>query len=471
MKLSVRRLLAGAASFSVVAGLLVAGTTTSALADTKTVIASDDAYVRADMPSTNFGTATSVQADASPVTNGYLKFAVSNLTGGRITRATLRIFSRSTGTTAVRVHSVANTTWTQGGITYDTAPAIGAEIGNTGSLTAGTWEAVDVSATVTGNGTYSFALTTGSTAARVFDSREGTNRPRLVILTSNDPVIAAGGDVACATDDPNYNGGAGTATACHQAATADLIGNINPAQLLVLGDTQYNSGRPEQYDAVYDPTWGRYLSITRPTVGNHEYGQSGASGYFGYFGDRATPLEPGCRSGCKGYYSFDVGAWHIVNINAECTRIDGGAGCAAGSEQDNWLKADLANHTNRCTLVFGHRPRWSSNSFASPDIAPLIEDMYAAGVDLYLAGHSHAYERFASQTPSGSANANGIRQFVVGTGGANFSGFATTVANSQLRKSRVFGVLLLTLHADSYDWQFVADPSTPFSDSGTGSCH
>jgi Calcineurin-like phosphoesterase len=470
MRTALHRLLAGAATVAVVAAALVSGTTQVAAAATSTVIASDDSYVRQDQPTTNYGSATSVQADASPVTNGYLKFTVSGVTGS-ISRATLRIFSRSTGTTSVKVAAVANTSWSEGAITYSNAPAIGAQIGATGALTAGTWATVDVSAKVLGNGSYSFALTTGTTSARLFDSRQAANPPQLVLETSSDPVVVIGGDVACATDDPNYNGGAGTAGFCHQRATAALIGQVNPAAVLALGDLQYNSGSLAAYSASYGPSWGQYRSRTKPTVGNHDYGQSGAAGYFGYFGNLATPLQPGCTRSCDGYYSFDLGAWHVVNINAECTRLNGGAGCAAGSPQDKWLEADLAAHPNTCTLVFGHRPRWSSNSFASPDIAPLIDDMYAAGVDLYVAGHSHAYERFASQNPTGQADAKGIRQFVVGTGGANYSGFGTVAANSQIRKSKAFGIAKLTLHPGSYDWSFVADPSTPYSDSGTGTCH
>jgi len=467
---ALHRVFAGAATVAAVAAALVSGTTEQAAAATSTFTASDDSYVRQDLPTTNYGTSTSVQADASPVTNGYLKFTVSGVSGS-VSSATLRIFSRSTGTTAVKVSTVADTGWTEGGITYGNAPAIGAQLGTTGALTAGAWASVDVSAKVTGNGTYSFALTTGTTAARLFDSRQAANPPQLVVETSTDPVVVVGGDVACATDDPNYNGGSGTPGYCHMKATAALIGQVDPAAVLNLGDSQYNSGSPAAYTASYGPSWGQYKARTRPTVGNHDYGTSGAAGYFGYFGNLATPLQPGCTKACNGYYSFDVGSWHIVNINAECTRINGGAGCAAGSPQDKWLEADLAAHPNRCTLVFGHRPRWSSNSFASPDIAPLVDDMYAAGVDLYVAGHSHAYERFAPQNPAGQADANGIREFVVGTGGANFSGFGTVAANSQIRKSKAFGVAKLTLHAGSYDWSFVADPSTPYSDSGTGSCH
>jgi hypothetical protein len=467
----VRRLLAGAASVLVLTGLLIAWASGPAGAAPTTVTPSDDAYVRADQPSTNFGTATTIQARSTPSYNGYLKFTVSGLVG-QVSRATLRLYSRSTGTTAVRISTVADTTWTQGALVYSNAPAIGAQVASIAAPAAGTWHEVDVRSKVAGNGTFSFALTAGATAARLFDSKEGANPPQLVVETSTDPVVVASGDVACAVDDPAYNGGAGDASHCHMQATAALIGQINPGALLMLGDGQYNSGSIEAYNAVYGPSWGQYKSITKPTVGNHDYGQTGARGYFQYFGNLATPLQPGCTTACNGYYSFDVGDWHLVNLNTECTRLNGGAGCAVGSPQANWLQADLAAHPNRCTMVFAHRPRWSSNSFAYPDVAPLVDIMYAAGVDLYVTGHAHSYERFAPMNPAGQSDeAAGIRQFVVGTGGENFSGFGTVVANSQVRKTSIFGVMKLQLHPSSYDWSFVADPSTPYSDSGSGACH
>jgi hypothetical protein len=288
---------------------------------------------------------------------------------------------------------------------------------------------------------------------------------------TGDPVVVVGGDIACAPGDANYNGGNGIKGYCHMKATAGVIGKTNPATVLMLGDAQYSSGSLSEYQTSYGPTWGVYKSNTKPTVGNHDYGTTGAGGYFSYFGTSASPQQSGCTSNCLGYYSFDVGSWHIVDINAECTRLNGGAGCATGSPQETWLKNDLATNSKLCTIVVTHRPRWSSTSMASADIAPLVTDMYAAHVDLLLSGHSHNYERFASQNPSGKADTNGVRQFVVGTGGANLVGFSTIVANSQARKSGVFGVMKLTLHSSSYDWSFVADPSTPYSDSGTGSCH
>ncbi len=255
-------------------------------------------------------------------------------------------------------------------------------------------------------------------------------------------------------------------------STSDLAVRTAPASVFMLGDAQYNSGSLADFNASYAPSWGRLKPITRPAIGNHEYGTPGAGGYFTYFGNAATPRQPGCVKNCEGWYSFDVGRWHVVVLNSECTKISGGTGCAVGSPQQQWLAADLAAHPAKCTVVLQHRPRWSSNNFASADVAPLMDTMYRYGVDLLLAGHSHTYERFAPQNPSGvQDDARGIREIVVGTGGSFYSGFATVMPNSVVRKAHVFGVLKLTLRPASYDWAFVADPDTPFTDSGTGHCH
>jgi hypothetical protein len=280
-----------------------------------------------------------------------------------------------------------------------------------------------------------------------------------------------GGDIACAPADPNYNAGNGVPGKCHMKVTAGLGQSLSPDAVLALGDEQYNSGNLNDFRASYDPSWGQVKGITKPTVGNHEYGTSGAGGYFTYFGPVASGGSS-CTSGCGGYYSFDLGTWHIVSINTECTRINGGVGCATGSPQEKWLKADLAAHSNLCTLVFGHRPRWSSNSFASSDIGPLITDMYQAGVDVYASGHSHSYERFHPQSDTGASVTNGVTQIVVGTGGSFFTGFGTIVPNSVIHKSNIFGVLKVTLHPGSWDWKFVTDSSTPWTgDSGSDSCY
>ena len=460
-----------------VAGTLLGGAP-PALAAVSTLTPAADSYVQADQATSNFGPSTELHADASPVTNAYLRFTVTGLSGAP-TKATLRIFTRSAGTTPVRAFPVADSSWTETGITYANAPVPGTTaLGSSAALTAGSYVTVDVTAGVPGNGTFSFLVNTGSTAARILDSREGANPPQLVLETtdvpppSTDPTVLVAGDVACAPDDPNYNGGAGVAGFCHMKATSDLLVANPAAAVLALGDLQYNSGLLASFQAVYDPSWGRVKSITKPVLGNHEYGQSGAGDYFTYFGAAATPLEPACRKACKGYYSFDVGTWHVVVLNTECTRIDNGAGCAVGSLQEQWLRSDLAANGKPCTLAVGHRPRWSSNSFASSDIAPLMDALYADRVELYLSGHSHGYERFAPQNPAGARDdAAGIREFVVGTGGRDSSGFGTVASNSEIRKNKLFGVMKLSLGATGYGWSYLADPSTPFADSGQMACH
>jgi hypothetical protein len=478
-----------------VAALLVTAATASlvvnnhsvAFADTVTVLAAADAYVQADKPAVNFGSSTELHADASPVTNSYVKFQVSGLTAAP-TKVTLRIYTRSAGTTSVKVQAVSDSSWTESELTYATAPPLGAAVGNSGTLTANTYFAIDVTSTVTGNGTYSFAASTGSTAVRILDSKEGANPPQLVVERTTtttppptttttpppptDPVVLAAGDVACAPTESGYNGGAGIPGQCHMKATSDILMGTPASTVMMLGDSQYNSGALADLQTSYGASWGRVLANTRPTVGNHEYGQSGAGGYFSYFQDAATPQQPGCRKNCWGYYSYDVGNWHIAVINTECTRIGSGVGCAVGSPQEQWLNADLAAHASGCTMVVGHRPRWSSNSFASSDIAPLIDVMYARGVDVMLTGHAHSYERFAPQNAAGQRDdAAGIREFVVGTGGENYSGFGTVVANSEVRKNQIFGVFKLVLHPGRFDWSFVPDPATPFADSGSQACH
>ncbi|MFI6099918.1 DNRLRE domain-containing protein [Lentzea sp. NPDC051213] len=436
-----------------------------------------DAYVQADQPSSNFGTATILRVDASPATSAYLRFDVTGLSVPPF-KATLRVFNRTSGTTGLDLYFVPDTSWHETGITYANAPPTGNWLASSGSLAADTWVSFDVTTAVRANGKHSFAITTTSTSSRTIDSREGSNEPELVFEDAppppppGTPVVMVAGDAACAPDDPNYNGGLGTSTKCRMKAVSDVALAASPTAVFMVGDAQYNGGQLANFQASYDPTWGRMKSITRPVIGNHEYGTTGAGGYFTYFGDAATPRQPGCVRNCEGWYSFDIGTWHVVVLNSECARISGGTGCALGSPQQQWLTADLAAHPAACTAALLHKPRWSSNSFGSADTAPLIDTMYAAGVDLLLAGHAHSYERFAAQTPSGALdNATGIQEFVVGTGGSFFTGFAAALPNSLVRKANVFGALKLTLRPTGYDWEFAADPLTPFADSGAATCH
>jgi hypothetical protein len=259
---------------------------------------------------------------------------------------------------------------------------------------------------------------------------------------SGDPVITAAGDICSSPTD------------C--AGTAALIDTIAPTRVLTLGDNAYPDGAPSDYTSYYEPNWGRFKSKTSPAPGNHDYHTSGGSGYFAYFGSQA-PAE---------YYSYDIGSWHLISLNGEIS-------VSAGSAQETWLKNDLAAHPAKCTLAYWHEPRFSSGAEhgSNSSFDPFWRDLYAAGADVVLVGHDHEYERFAPQNPSGAADSNGIREFVVGTGGASHYTFATPIANSEVRDNTSFGVLKMTLHSSSYDWQFVPVKGASFTDSGTTSCH
>ena len=285
-----------------------------------------------------------------------------------------------------------------------------------------------------------------------------------------DPVIAAAGDIACDPASSSFNNGDGTTKNCHQKKTAALL-TTDLAAVLPLGDNQYYCGGLSAFLASYDQSWGAAKPITRPAVGNHEYltsggtgcdaSNAGAAGHFAYFG--AAAGNPGA-----GYYSFDIGAWHLIALNSNCSSA---GGCGSTSPQGRWLAADLAAHPTVCTLAYWHIPLFSSGGRASSNSKSFWNQLYAAGADLILTGHDHIYERFARQTPTGQADpASGIREFVVGTGGANHTSIATVAPNSEVRDSTTYGVLRLALHPQGYDWQFVPESGGTFTDSGSEAC-
>jgi hypothetical protein len=282
-------------------------------------------------------------------------------------------------------------------------------------------------------------------------------------LAQAPPVVAAAGDIACDPADVNYNGGNGTANFCHMKATSDLLVGGGFDAVLVLGDNQYEDGSLAKYQVSFEASWGRVKPLIRPAVGNHEYLTPGASGYFAYFG--AAAGDP-----TKGYYSYDLGAWHVIVLNSNCAEV---GGCGAGSPQDQWLVADLAAHPDQCLLAYWHHPRFSSGNHGNdPAYDNFWQRLYQAGADVVLNGHEHIYERFAPQAPSGVADPpRGIRQFTVGSGGKNHTPVVAVQPNSEVRDTTTFGVLKLTLRPDGYDWQFLPDASGTFTDSGSGACH
>jgi len=241
--------------------------------------------------------------------------------------------------------------------------------------------------------------------------------------------------------------------------TAMLLDGI-PGTVFTAGDNAYPSGTRDDFQRCYEPSWGRHKGRTRPIPGNHDYGDGRTDGfaYFEYFGPNAGP--PGL-----GYYSYRLGAWHILALDSEISAFP-------GSAQLEWLRAELASDSSRCTMALFHTPLFGSGANGgNPQMQATWNLLYASGADVVISGHNHSYERFAPQDPNGVFDpAKGIREFVAGTGGALLTGFPQVRANSEVRSS-TWGVLKLTLWADRYDWQFIAVPGESFSDSGSAACH
>lgn len=267
---------------------------------------------------------------------------------------------------------------------------------------------------------------------------------------AGDPVMVGAGDIAD-FDSPATKD------------TAKLLDDID-GTVFTVGDNVQGRGSAEEFADYYDPTWGQHKDRTRPAPGNHEYRTPGAAPYYEYFGDAAGDPD-------KGYYSYDLGEWHVVVLNSNCEKI---GGCSANSPQALWLKEDLAaNDDKRCTLAYYHHSAFTSGSKygSQTKMKPAYEVLYAGGVDLVLSGHEGNYERFAPQDPEGNKDPEGIRQFVVGTGGHFLNGFGEILPNSEVRNSSTHGVIKLALHPDSYDWEFVPVKGGSFSDSGSARCH
>jgi len=272
------------------------------------------------------------------------------------------------------------------------------------------------------------------------------------------PIVAAAGDIACAPGDPV------TPTTCHQMQTSNLfVGNPAITAVLPLGDEQYEDGLLSEFQNSYDLSWGRALGRTHPVPGNHEYASgSNGNGYFAYFGARAGTAG-------RGWYSFNVGQWHLVALNSNCSAV---GGCGSSSPPVTFLKNDLAAHHPACTLAYWHHARFSSGpngNLAAYDA--IWKVLYSHHVDVVLSGHDHIYERYALQTPAQARDPkHGIREFVVGTGGRSLDPFTGPFTNGQFRQRSQFGILKLTLHPHRYEWRYVS-AAKHVLDSGETDCH
>lgn len=243
--------------------------------------------------------------------------------------------------------------------------------------------------------------------------------------------------------------------------TAALL-DANEGTVVTLGDNVYDRGTADEFARCYTPSWGRHRDRTRPSAGNHDYGTGRAEAYFDYFGEAAGPRG-------QGWYSFDLGAWHIIALNSNCALV---GGCGAGSAQERWLRSDLAAHPRRCTLAYWHHARFSSGLHGSNAVTSgLWRALHEAGADVVLVGHDHDYERFAPLGADGVPAAGaGIRQFVVGTGGRSLYPFRPPIAGSEVRHASGYGILRLTLDEAGYQWGFLGVEGSTFTDSGSAAC-
>jgi hypothetical protein len=476
---------------------------------TTTVKPTADAYVDGSATKTNFGKSTRLVADASPTRQSFLRFDLSGITGP-VQDARLRIHvanavdaeSPSGGSVAI----VNNTTWSESTIIYANRPTTwGTNLSTIGAVQRNSWVEFPVTSAVVPGGPLTLGLRSTNDDGAYFDSREvAATAPQLIVTTGTTDSsttssssststsssttttsssttttsssttttsssttttttlpsppgstvdVAAVGDMACAP------GSAVTSSSCRQLSVSNLVVN-DPTNdlLLALGDLQYENGDLAGFQSAYGTSYGRIKAKTRPTIGNHEYGTAGANGYFTYWGATAGAMG-------KGYYSYDLGeTWHVVTLNSNCDVVS----CAAGSAQEQWLRADLASNTRPCVLATWHHPRFSS-SYSNTPVAPFWNALQQYGADVVLAGHEHSYERFNPQLPSGVADANGIQEFVVGTGGRSLDGFGNALSTSAVRLS-TFGVLKLGLADGAYTWQFV-DQNGAVRDSGSRTCH
>ena len=309
------------------------------------------------------------------------------------------------------------------------------------------------------NTSYAYAVTASDVAANESGKSATVTATTSPVVSSTTFSFVGAGDIAS-----NVTNLEKTAKLLDAVVAGDAS-----AIVYTTGDNAYPDGASANFSTYYNPTWGRHKSRTRPVPGNHDYHVAGAADYLTYF--CATSEACVFPGGTKQlYYSYNVGDWHIAALNSE-------ADTAAGSVQLQWLQSDLAAHPNSCVLAYWHKPLFSSGTLhgGTSAVKPFWDALYAAKADLVLVGHEHNYERFAKQSPTGVADPNGIREFVIGTGGAGTSGypFGTPKPNSEVQYSSAtaWGVVKFTLRDGGYDWTFLPVAGTSFSDSGSGSCN
>jgi hypothetical protein len=309
------------------------------------------------------------------------------------------------------------------------------------------------------------------------DAAAQSRHSERVAATTTAPVIGAVGDMACDPSDPHFNGGQGTPTGCAENAVSSLmLADTRLVAVLGLGDFQYACGDPADYAVSYNPTWGRLDPIMDPVAGNHEY-QTGkdafgkvcpsdnttAQSYFSHFGAAAHPAT-------GGHFSFDLGTWHLIALNGNCTKT-GVGGCTASSAQTEWLQQDLASTRQPCIAAFWHQPLFTGTREDGSAYRPWWKLLYAAHADVVLNAHIHDFQRYPALDPSGAADpTGGITEYVVGTGGEGFTDFVSTIRPKPVVHLQRFGYLRIRLNASGWRAKFI-DSTGTVADTSTGTCH
>lgn len=496
-----------------------------ARATTLTFVPTADAYVAKPTRGTNFGTEPSLRVRDRRL-QSYLRFDVAGIPQGEsVTSAKLRLFSSTgdacgTAGAGVDAYRAASDNWTESGITFDNAPGrTGALLGSADGFAAGSLLELDVTNAVSTDGTVDLylempACTTDSIPTRFNSDEAPSNRPLLEVTSAgttppecsdtldndgdgvidfpDDPgcsdaqdndetetaaggvVVAAAGDIACDPNSPYFDGS--NPGQCQHRLTDDLLEGSDA--VLALGDLQYSNGSLAKFNASYDPSWGQTAAgKTYPTPGNHEYQDGrGAQGYFDYWASKGRPTG----GAGAGYYSFDLGAWHLISLNtsdgANEVPCEFGPPCAEGSPQNDWLEQDLATvPQSSCVLAYWHHPLFNSGGANGDNdttpVKPFWDDLYAAGADLIVNGHEHNYQRYAPLTPEGVESTLGIRELISGGGGRNLTGILSAKDPGYEFGVRSFGMLKLELSADSYSWEFVNLSGNVLDSGGPVACH
>jgi acid phosphatase type 7 len=452
---------------------------------------SADTYTDSEQPDANFGAADELYASAGrpagdatteppAATPGpestdepstarqqrtLLRFDVEGIPeGAAITNVTLRLFIQSP-TYNDRFVYATNSEWEESVVTWNNSPAPTDVVATfTNDVSLHVWDQVRLENIIHGNGAYSFYIIMKRANDIAYRSREFTDAaPQLIIEWAHEQRVTNIPSTTVAGDPPVLVG-AGDIADCESERDEQTAALIEQTAGLVftLGDNAYTDGTVEEYLNCYEVSWGKFRDRTMPAVGDQDYNTPGAAGYFHYFGAAA---------GDRGYYSYDVGTWHVVVLNSNCEEA---GGCDENSAQGEWLKNDLLAHATTCLMAYWHEPRFSlkgEDNLAQTEFFWQILYQYSA--ELVLNADERYYARFAKQNPGGLADPIGIRQFIVGTGGRNRSEFEAELPNVEIKDNTSYGVLRLTLNPTGYDWAFIPVdvPLMEFTDAGTEACH